>query len=464
MGEIMGAKTEQDREMRIATESIGKLMLSMAVPSIIAQVINILYSIVDRIYIGHIGDVGMEALTGVGVTFPIITLIAAFSSFVGAGGAPLAAIWLGKGDRKRAEMILGNGVTMLLSFTVILMAFFYILQRPLLYMFGASDATIGYASDYICIYLAGTAFVELALGLNTFIISQGQARIAMAAVLIGAAANIILDPIFIFTFGMGVKGAACATVISQALSALWTVGFLVSRKSSLTIKLWAMKPKWKVIGNVMSLGISPFIMRATESLISIVLNSGLQRYGGDVYVGSLTIMQSVMQMYSAPLGGFTQGVQPIISYNFGAGNFHRVKKLYRSMISICFAFTAGATLLIMIFPVFFATMFTSDSELIALTGQMMPVFMFGMLLFGLQHGIQPTFLALGQARISLFIAIFRKVILLVPLALILPLRFGVMGIYYAEPVSDIASALTASVLFLVNIKKIVSKETLEKIR
>ncbi len=453
----------QDKEQRMATEKIGKLMLGMAVPSIVAQIINILYSIVDRIYIGHIEGVGMEALTGVGVTFPIVTLVSAFSAFVGAGGAPLAAIWLGKGDRKRAEKILGNGVTMLLFFTVALMIFFYLFQRPLLYVFGASDATIGYAVDYMTIYLMGTIFVELALGLNAFIISQGRSRTAMIAVLIGAAANIILDPIFIFVLHMGVKGAARATVISQALSALWTVGFLISKKSSLTIKREAMKPDFSVIGSVMALGISPFIMRATESLISIVLNSGLQRYGGDLYVGSLTIMQSVMQMYAAPLGGFTQGVQPIISYNFGAGNFERVKKLYRVMICVCFLFAAGATILVILYPAFFAGLFTNDVRLIHLVEEMMPIFMCGMLVFGIQQGIQPAFLALGQARISLFIAVFRKVILLIPLALILPLRFGVMGIYYAEPVSDILSATTAAVLFLTHIKKILSKEALQKI-
>ena len=452
-----------DKEQRMATEGIGRLMLSMAIPSVVAQVINILYNIVDRIYIGHIEGVGMEALTGVGVTFPIITLISAFSAFVGAGGAPLASIWLGKGDRKRAEKILGNGVSLLLLFTIFLMLFFYLFQTPLLYLFGASDATIGYASAYINIYLLGTIFVELALGLNTFIISQGQSKVAMAAVLIGAVANITLDPVFIFGLKMGVRGAAYATVISQALSALWTVGFLVGPKSSLTIRLWALKPELRIIGSVMALGVSPFIMRATESLISIVLNNGLQRYGGDIYVGSLTIMQSVMQMYSAPLGGFTQGVQPIISYNFGAGNFDRVKKLYRWMIGISFGAAAGATLLTMIFPGFFAGMFTNDENLVALVQQVMPLFVCGMLVFGLQQGIQPTFLALGQAKISLFIAIFRKVILLIPLALILPLKFGVMGIYYAEPISDVTSATVATILFLVNIKKIVSKETLQKI-
>ena len=452
-----------DKEQRMATEGIGRLMLSMAIPSVVAQVINILYNIVDRIYIGHIEGVGMEALTGVGVTFPIITLISAFSAFVGAGGAPLASIWLGKGDRKRAEKILGNGVSLLILFTIFLMLLFYLFQTPLLYLFGASDATIGYASAYINIYLLGTIFVELALGLNTFIISQGQSKVAMAAVLIGAAANITLDPVFIFGLKMGVRGAAYATVISQALSALWTVGFLVGPKSSLTIRLWALKPELRTIGSVMALGVSPFIMRATESLISIVLNNGLQQYGGDIYVGSLTIMQSVMQMYSAPLGGFTQGVQPIISYNFGAGNFDRVRKLYRWMIGISFGAAAGATLLTMIFPGFFAGMFTNDENLVALVQQVMPLFVCGMLVFGLQQGIQPTFLALGQAKISLFIAIFRKVILLIPLALILPLKFGVMGIYYAEPISDVTSATVATILFLVNIKKIVSKETLQKI-
>ncbi|MBR5800079.1 MAG: MATE family efflux transporter [Lachnospiraceae bacterium] len=452
-----------DKETRLGTEKIGKLMLAMAIPSVIAQMINILYSIVDRIYIGHIKGIGTEALTGVGVAFPIVILVSAFSAFAGAGGAPLASIWLGKGEREKAEKILGNCVSLLLFFTVILMAFFYAFQRPLLYWFGASDATISYASEYVMIYLAGTVFVQLSLGLNTFIISQGQSRIAMMSVLIGAIANIVLDPVFIFLFGLDVKGAAIATVISQALSAVWTVGFLVSKKSTLTIKIKAMKPDFSIIGKVMALGVSPFIMRATESLISVVLNSGLQRYGGDLYVGSFTIMQSVMQMLTAPLGGFTQGVQPIISYNFGAGNFERVKKAYRSMIGICFAVSAAATLLVMIFPGFFAGMFTKDAQLIALVEQVMPLFLCGMLIFGLQQGIQPTFLALGQAKISLFIAVFRKIILLVPLALILPRGFGVMGIYYAEPVSDIISALTATVLFAVSIRKIVSKETLGKI-
>lgn len=442
---------------------MGKLMVSMAVPSIVAQIINILYSIVDRIYIGHIPGVGASALTGVGLTFPIITLISAFSAFAGAGGAPLAAIWMGKGDKKRAEKILGNAVTMLLGFSVILMAVFYLFQKPFLYMFGASDATIGYAMKYLSIYLVGTLFVELALGLNPFLISQGRSREGMLSIVIGAVINIVLDPIFIFVFHWGVEGAAVATVISQAVSAAWNIKCLLDQKSSLRIIPAAMKPEGKAIASIASLGVSPFIMRSTESLVSIVLNRGLQMYGGDLYVGSLTIMQSVMQLFSAPLGGFTQGVQPIVSYNFGAGKFDRVRKAYRGMIGVSFFISFVFTLSAMIFPGFYAGMFTNDAELIGLVKKVMPLFISGMLIFGLQNGIQPTFLALGQAKISLFIALLRKVILLVPLALILPHFFGVMGIYYAEPAADVISAVTATVLFLCNIKKILSREALDKI-
>lgn len=455
---------QTEKETRMGTERISKLMLSMAVPSIIAQVINVLYSIVDRIYIGHIEGVGAAALTGVGLTFPVITLISAFSAFVGMGGAPLAAIWLGKGDRVRAEKILGSGACLLGIFTVALMALFYLFQRPFLYMFGASDATIGYAMEYLSIYLVGTLFVELALGLNPFIISQGQSRIAMLSIVIGAAINIVLDPVFIFVFGWGVKGAAIATVLSQAVSAAWNVGFLMGKKSSLRLLGKRIRPDCHIMGQICALGISPFIMRSTESLISIVLNRQLQIYGGDLYVGSLTIMQSVLQLFSAPLSGFTQGVQPIVSYNYGAGNFARTKKLCCSMIGISFLISFVSNLTAMVFPGFYASLFTNDAQLIGLVDRIMPVFLFGMLFFGIQNGIQPCFLSLGQAKVSLFIAMLRKVILLVPLALIFPLFWGVMGIYYAEPVSDIISVLVATTLFALNINKILSREYLERIR
>ena len=317
---------------------LSSLMVAMAIPSIVAQVINILYNMVDRIYIGHIKGIGADALTGVGVAFPIVVFISAFSAFVGAGGAPLSAIFQGKGYRDRAEKILGNGVSMLIFFSAVLMIVFYAFKKPLLFAFGASENTYSYASDYISIYLIGTLFVEFSMGLNTYIIAQGESITGMLSILIGAVANIVLDPIFIFVLGLGVRGAAIATIISQFLSAVWVVGFLASRRAVLRIKIQNLKPDFKIIGSIAALGVSPFVMRSTESFVSIVLNSGMQRYGGDVYVGSITIMQSVMQLFSAPLGGFTQGVQPIISFNFGAGNFARVKKVYKSMIAICLAF------------------------------------------------------------------------------------------------------------------------------
>ena len=458
------AATTMTREERMATQPIGRLMASMTLPAILAQIINILYSIIDRIYIGHMEGVGANALTGVGVTFCITVFISAFSAFISNGAAPLAAIWLGKGDREHAEKILGNSVSFLLICTVALMAFFYAFQRPLLYMFGASDATIGYAMDYLSIYLIGTLFVELALGLNAFIICQSQPRIAMFSVLIGAVANIILDPVFIFGLHMGVKGAAIATVISQGLSAAWVMSFLLGKKSSLKIRRSCMRLEGRILGSVFSLGISPFIMNATESFISIVLNHGLQAYGGDLHVGSLTIMQSIMQLFSAPINGFTQGMTPIVSYNYGARNFDRVKLLYRWMIGMCFGFRMISTATTMLFPRFYAGFFTNETELVALVGEVMPIFMAGMLVFGLQNGIQPTFLALGQAKISLFIAVLRKIILLIPLAVILPHFMGVMGVYWAEPISDTLSAATASVLFLLNIRKILSEESLAKIQ
>ena len=451
------------KDNRLGTENITRLMISLAIPSVLAQIVNVLYNIVDRIYIGRIPGVGAVALTGVGVTFPIITIISAFSGFASGGGAPLAAIALGQGDRKRAERILGNCVSMLLFFTVILLAFFFVFQKPLLYVFGASDNTIGYSSTYISIYLLGTVFVELAVGLNTFISAQGQARTAMFSVLIGAVVNIVLDPIFIFVFHMGVAGAAVATIISQALSAAWVLRFLCSEKSGIRLKKAGMKLDFSLIGQIMALGVSPFVMSATESAITIVMNHGLQVYGGDLYVGSMTILQSVLQLVFVPISGFTNGVQPIISYNFGAGKFDRVKMTIKRMISITFLAAFVYVVFAMLRPGLFARLFTTDEDLIALVKKVLPVYIAGMSVFGVQSGVQSSFLGLGQAKISLCIALLRKVILLIPLALILPRFFGVMGVYYAEPVADILSVLTASTLFLLNIRKILSKEMLAKV-
>lgn len=454
---------EQTKEEKLGTMPLPQLMASLAIPSVIAQLINVLYNIIDRMYIGHIPVIGPAALTGVGLTFPIIMLISAFSAFIGAGGAPLASIALGKGDKERAEKILGNGVSVLFIFSVSLTVLFMIFKRPLLYLFGASDQTIHYAVNYITIYLIGTIFVQFALGLNMFISSQGQAKIAMLSVLIGAVINIVLDPIFIFGLNMDVQGAALATILSQAVSAIWVVRFLISEKSAIRIKKKNLTLDFSIIKNIMALGISPFIMQATESAINIVLNRGLSIYGGDLYVGSMTILQSVMQLAVVPIQGFTQGIQPIISYNFGARKFDRVRKTYRLTISFTFVVATVFCLLTVCFPGIFAGIFTSDQELLSLVKKVMPIFMAGIAVFGIQMGCQTTFMGLGQAKISLFIALLRKVILLIPLAIILPKFFGVMGIYYAEPISDITAATTAGIIFLCVRKKIVSEDALAKL-
>lgn len=456
-------ETQNERERLLGQAPIPRLMVKLAIPAIIAQLINILYNIVDRIYIGHIPVIGDLALTGLGVSFPIITLISAFSAFAGAGGAPLAAIQMGRGDNEKAQRILANSAVLLLIFSVALTVIFQIYKTPLLYMFGASDNTIIYANQYLGIYLCGTIFVQLALGLNMFISCQGQANTAMLSVLIGAVTNIVLDPILIFGFDMGVRGAAIATIFSQALSCVWVVRFLTSEKSALRIQRKYMRPDPRIIGKIGALGISPFIMQATESAISVVLNSGLQKYGGDLYVASMTILQSVMQLIFIPIQGFTQGVQPIMSYNFGAGQFDRVKKTFKIMTMVTFSTSTCFCLLAVFFPEIFASVFTPKAELVALVGQVLPIYIAGMWIFGVQMSCQSTFMALGQAKTSLFIALLRKVILLIPLAIILPRFYGVMGIYYAEPIADTTSAICAGLIFLFTHKRILSEKNLEKI-
>ncbi|MFR1676350.1 MAG: MATE family efflux transporter, partial [Fusobacterium sp.] len=428
-----------------------------AIPSVLAQLINVLYNIVDRIYIGHIKDIGSLALTGVGVTFPIIMVVSAFSAFAGQGGAPLASILLGAKDQEKAEKVLGSSTALLLVFSISLTLILQILKTPLLYAFGASDNVIGFAQDYIGLYLWGTIFVMLSLGLNTFISGQGNAKTAMFSVLIGAVTNIILDPIFIFVVNMGVKGAALATVISQAFSAIWVVNFLISKKSSLKIKRENLKLDMKFVKKIGSLGCSPFIMQSTESLVLLTLNSGLQKYGGDLYVGSMSILISVLQLIFVPVSGIAQGVQPIISYNFGAGNRERVIKTFKALLIVCLVATMFMGGIAVLFPNFYVKMFTESEELMKLTSKMMPIFTLGMCIFGIQQSIQVTFLAMGQAKFSIFIALLRKVILLVPLAIILPRFLGVKGIYYAEPMADITSVVVASITFALNFKSILKQ-------
>lgn len=437
---------------KLGTAPLGRLMLSLALPTVLAQLINVLYNVVDRIYIGHMQGDGNLALTGVGVTLPIITLIAAFSAFAGAGGAPLAAIELGKKDERKASLIMGNSAWLLVFFSIVLTIGFLIFKIPILHAFGASSKTIAYANDYITIYLLGTIFVQLALGLNAFISGQGAAKAAMLSVLIGAVINIVLDPIFIFALHLGVRGAALATVISQFVSAVWVVSFLKSKRSVLYLKL--VRPDKSLILKIAALGIAPFVMQSTESLVTITFNTGLQRYGGDLYVGSMSILMSIMQLIVIPVNGITQGVQPIVSYNYGAGNRLRVKETVIRLVSVCLMGTLILAGVAIFCPDIYASMFTNDAELVALTCRIMPVFFLGIAIFGIQAACQSTFLALGQAKVSLFIAMLRKIILLIPLALILPKFLGVKGIYIAEPVSDVVSVIVTSVLCVITLKRI----------
>lgn len=437
---------------KLGTAPLGRLMLSLALPTVLAQLINVLYNVVDRIYIGHMQGDGNLALTGVGVTLPIITLIAAFSAFAGAGGAPLAAIELGKKDERKASLIMGNSAWLLVFFSIVLTIGFLIFKVPILYAFGASSKTIAYANEYITIYLLGTIFVQLALGLNAFISGQGAAKAAMLSVLIGAVINIVLDPIFIFALHLGVRGAALATVISQFVSAVWVVSFLKSKRSVLYLKL--VRPDKSLILKIAALGIAPFVMQSTESLVTITFNTGLQRYGGDLYVGSMSILMSIMQLIIIPVNGITQGVQPIVSYNYGAGNRLRVKETVIRLVSVCLLGTLILAGVAIFCPSIYASMFTNDAELVALTCRIMPIFFLGIAIFGIQAACQSTFLALGQAKISLFIATLRKIILLIPLALILPKFLGVKGIYIAEPVSDVISVIVTSVLCVITLKRI----------
>ena len=444
---------EMNKE-RLGTEPLGRLMVSLAVPAVAAQLINVLYNIVDRIYIGHIRGYGDIALTGVGVTFPIIMLISAFSAFAGMGGAPLASIELGKKDIRKAEQILGNSAGMIVLFSIVLTIGFSIFKTPVLYAFGASEVTIGYAKSYIGIYLVGTIFVQIAVGLNTFISGQGESKVAMLSVVIGALLNICLDPVLIFVLDMGVKGAALATVVSQAVSAAWVIRFLTSKRSMMKLKTEHMRLKKEIVVRIAGLGISPFIMQSTESMVGITLNSGLQNYGGDLYVGTMSIMTSIMQLILIPVQGISQGVQPIISYCYGAGDKERVKGTFTRLLIAGLLGTLILGGVAVLAPGVYAGIFTSNEELIRLTCQVMPVYFLGITIFGLQSACQSTFLALGQAKVSLFIALLRKVILLIPLAVIFPRFMGVMGVYRAEPVADVISVVTTCVLFVLTMRKV----------
>ena len=437
------------KEANLGEDRIGGLLFKLALPAILAQVINLLYNLVDRMYIGHIAKVGSVALTGLGVTMPFIMCVSAFAALVSMGGAPRASIMMGRGNREEAERILGNCTSMLVIVAVIVTAVSQIWGTDILMLFGASESTLPYAWAYMQIYSIGTIFVQLALGLNAFINAQGFAKTGMLTVVIGAVCNIILDPIFIFGLHMGVRGAALATIISQGISCVWIVRFLLGRQTTLRIRKENLRIRPKTVGPCIALGVAPFIMQFTESVLNICFNTSLLKYGGDVAVGAMTILSSVMQMSMLPIQGLTQGAQPIIGFNYGAKKMDRVKKTFRLLLLSCVTFTAVIWLICMLLPQAFILIFTDQAELIAFTKWAMRIYMAVSLIFGVQISCQQTFIALGNAKTSVFLALLRKVLLLIPLIYILPafMEDKLMAVLLAEPVADVIAVTTTSILF-----------------
>lgn len=439
----------QNMDERFARENIPKLILSLAAPAIVAQLVNALYNVVDRMYIGRMPEVGTMALTGLGIAFPIIMVISAFAALIGYGGAPLSSIRLGEGRKDKAEELLGSCFSTLVLLAVVLTVALLPLRDTLLRAFGASEQTLPFASAYLGVYLFGTISVQISLGMNQFISAQGFAKTAMLTVFMGAGLNIVLDPVFIFALDMGVRGAALATVISQTASAIWVLWFLVSGKGMLRLRRQYLRIRPKVVLSAVALGVSPFIMQSTESLVQIVFNTTLARYGGDQYVGAMVIIVSIMQFMLLPLQGFAQGAQPIIGYNYGAGDYGRVK----TAIKYSTVFCVGAGLLLWSVTEFLpwlpVRIFTDDPAVVQLTASIMPMFFMGMVIFGFQMAFQQVFISLGEAKASVFIACLRKLILLIPLTMILP-RFvapPAMGVFLAEPIADATAALTCCALF-----------------
>lgn len=446
---------KEDKDF-LAKEPIGKLLLKLALPTVAAQIINMLYNIVDRIYIGHIKGVGALALTGVGVCMPIIMIVTAFAALVGNGGAPRASIFMGKGENDAAEKTLGNCFTLQIMISVVLTAVLLIWNRDLLMAFGASENTIEYAVSYMNIYAVGTMFVQLTLGMNAFITAQGFAKTGMLSVLIGAVANIILDPIFIFGFGLGVRGAALATIISQAASCTWVLLFLFGKKTVLKIRVKNMGLQKKIILPSIALGLATFIMQASESVISVCFNSSLLKYGGDIAVGAMTILTSVMQFAMLPLQGLGQGAQPIISYNYGAKNVKRVKNAFWLLLKVSLSYAVLLWAFIMIFPQGFAGMFTSDPELLIFTKTALRIYTACLFLFGIQMACQMTFTSLGKAGSSIIVAVMRKFVLLIPLIYIMPVILSNkkdIAVYMAEPIADFFAVSFTAVLFFFQFRK-----------
>ena len=445
-----------DNKDFLGTQPIGRLLLKLALPTVAAQLINMLYNIVDRMYIGHIKDVGALALTGVGVCMPLIMIISAFAALVGNGGAPRASIYMGKKDTDAAQKILGNCFSLQIIISIILTIILLIGNKTFLLAFGASENTISYAVNYMNIYAIGTIFVQLTLGMNAFITAQGFAKTGMLSVLIGAVANIVLDPVFIFGMNMGVRGAALATIISQTLSCIWVLSFLFGKKTFLKIKPENLRLHAKIILPCVALGSSLFIMQASESIISVCFNSSLLKYGGDIAVGAMTILTSVMQFAMLPLQGLGQGAQPIMSYNYGAKNNDRVRKTFRLLLKVSFGYSIVLWAIVMLLPQMFAMMFTSDNALLSFTSQALRIYMASMFMFGIQIACQMAFNALGKAKDSIIVAVMRKFILLIPLIYIMPAIFKANqtnAVYMAEPVADFIAVCFTSILFAFEFKK-----------
>ena len=439
----------------LGTAPIGKLLLKLSIPTVIAQLINMLYNVVDRIYIGHIPGEGSLALTGVGVCMPIIMIVTAFAALISSGGAPRASICMGKQDNKSAEQILGNCFSLQIVVSIVLTVVLLIWNKDLLMAFGASKNTLGYATDYMHIYALGTLFVQLTLGMNAFITAQGFTTTSMVSVLIGAICNITLDPVFIFVFNMGVNGAALATVLSQAISTIWVVVFLSGKKTQLHLLKKYMDLKPKIFLPCVALGLATFIMQASESVVTVCFNSSLLHYGGDIAVGAMTILTSVMQFAMLPLQGIAQGSQPIASYNYGAKNADRVKKTFRLLVITCLTYSTLLWAAVQIIPKVFVSIFTSDAKLVAFTAPMLKIYLGGLFLFGIQIACQITFTSLGKAVNSIIVAVVRKFVLLLPLIYIMPhvVSNPTIGVYMAEPIADIIAVLFTSVLFTFQFKK-----------
>lgn len=444
----------------LGTEPIGKLLFKLAVPTVIAQLINMFYNIVDRIYIGHIPGDGALALTGVGVCLPLIMIISAFAALVSSGGAPRASIFMGKGEKENAEKTLGNCFMAQIIASCILTVVLLIWNRNFLMAFGASENTIEYSVSYMNIYAIGTIFVQLTLGMNAFITAQGFAKIGMLSVMIGAVTNIVLDPILIFGLRMGVQGAALATIISQAISCIWVLHFLFGEKTQLKIQKKYMKLERKILLPSIALGTATFIMQSSESVISVCFNSSLLKYGGDIAVGAMTILTSVMQFAMLPLQGLGQGAQPIISYNYGAKNAERVKAAYKLLLKTSLGYVFVLWALVMLVPGAFSAMFTSDVELIAFTKTALRIYLAVLFIFGIQMACQMTFTSLGNAKSSIVVAVMRKFVLLIPLIYIMPAVFKenqVMAVYLAEPVADFLAVTFTAILFSIQFKKALQK-------